>query len=208
MAAHIRVDWEQLEAPWRAGIKSVLQIAADYEVATGDKVSHTAINKHFKKLGVPRDLAAKIQAKADAMVSAAMVSGKVSTETTETDAKIINDGAAVVASVRLSQRSDIQRSRKLCMALLSELEETTGNIELFKQLGELMSEPDEKGQDKRAELYQKVLSLSGRTSNMKSLADSLKTLVTLEREAFGIKVADDPEDLGKRITKIERVIVG
>ncbi len=90
MAAHRRIDWERIEPGWRAGVKSVLQIAADYTKSTGDKVSHTAINKHFRDLGVPRDLSAKIKAKADAIVSASIVSGNVSTETTETTAKIIN----------------------------------------------------------------------------------------------------------------------
>ena len=48
-------DWERIEPGWRAGIKSVLQLAADYEAETGDKITHTAINKHFKKIGVLRN---------------------------------------------------------------------------------------------------------------------------------------------------------
>ena len=186
MAAPKRIDWERIEPEWRAGIKSVLQIAADYIEKTGTNVSHTAINKHFKTLKVPRDLSAKVRAKADAIVSASMVSGVVSTETTATDSVIIQDNAIVIAQIRLSQRKDITRSRTLVMSLLTELEESTVNIELYKQLGELMFEPDEKGVDKLNELYRKVISLSGRTGTMKSLSDSLKTLVGLEREAFGI----------------------
>ena len=92
-----RVDWERIEPAWRAGVKSVLQIAAEYEADTGKSISHTAINKHFKKLGVARDLKGKIQSKADSLVSAATVSAKVSTETTLTDALIINEVAQDVA---------------------------------------------------------------------------------------------------------------
>ena len=196
------IDWDAIEKDWRVGIKTKLEMSQEYSV------SRAAMDKHFAKLGIERDLTAQIQAKADALVTRDAVTREVTSVTKLADKELIEANAELQARIRREQRGDISRSRKLCMSLLSELEETTGNIELFKQLGELMYEPDEKGVDKRAELYQKVLSLSGRTSNMKSLADSLKTLVTLEREAFGIKVADDPEDLGKRITKIERVIVG
>lgn len=44
------IDWEAIEKDWRAGIKSVLQIAKEHEI------SHTAINKRFKKFGVIRDI--------------------------------------------------------------------------------------------------------------------------------------------------------
>ena len=61
----------------RAGILSPRQLAAQYTEETGDPVSHAAIVNHFKKAGIDRDLAAKIRAKADAMVTQAMVTGKV-----------------------------------------------------------------------------------------------------------------------------------
>lgn len=193
MAAHRRIDWERIEPPFRAGIKSVLQIAADYLEATGTSVSHTAINKHFKDLGVTRDLLAKVRAKAEAIVSAAMVSGKVSTETTETTARIIDDNAMVMARVQLSQRSDIQRTRKMVMTLLTELEMQTDGIDLLSELGEIMRKENESGQDKKNDLYNKVIALAGRSSTMKSLADSLKTMIGLERQAFNIADVPAPE---------------
>jgi len=189
MAAHRRIDWERIEPGWRAGVKSVLQIAADYTKSTGDKVSHTAINKHFRDLGVPRDLSAKIKAKADAIVSASIVSGNVSTETTETTAKIINENAVEIANVRLSHRKDIGRSRTLAMRLLEELEQQTAQVPELSQLGELMYSPDDKGIDKLNELYQKIISLPGRTKTMVDLSNTLKTLIGLERQAFGLDTA-------------------
>lgn len=200
---HRRIDWERIEPDFRAGIKSVLQIAADYEKDTGCTVSHTAINKHFKELGITRSLKEKVRAKADAIVSASVVSAQVSIETSFSDAKIINANADVMAHVLLSQRKDITRGRTLVMSLLSELEDSTLNIDLYKQLGELMAAPDDKGNDKLGELYHKVISMGGRTSTMKSLADSLKTLVGLEREAFGI-VDNGPKDDGETVVQIIR----
>lgn len=55
MAAKSQVDWEAIEPHWRAGIKSSLEIARDYREATGKSVSHTAIFKHFKALGIERE---------------------------------------------------------------------------------------------------------------------------------------------------------
>jgi hypothetical protein len=184
------IDWEWIEGHWRAGLLSVMQIAAQYKEDTGDPLSHTAIIKHFKQLGITRDLAAKIRAKSDALVSASLVSGLVSAETTKSETQIIDESAEMITHIRLAQRTDITRTRKLVMDLLAELERTTGNMDLFEQLGELMDAPNEDGNakvsEKRRELYEKVISLAGRTGTMKALSESLKTLVALEREAFGI----------------------
>lgn len=163
----------------------MIQLAAEYEVATGVSVTHAAINKHFKKLGVPRDLRAKIQAKAAAMVSAAMVSGKVSIDTIPADAEIINRCAIDVATVQLSHRTDIRRYRDLCQSMMIELEAETQNMELFANLGEILATSDE-NTSKLNEIYRKVISLPQRIDGVKKLAETLKTLIGLEREAFGI----------------------
>ena len=81
---------------------SVQQLAVTSTKQKPGSRNLTAINKHFKKLGIPRDLSAKIEAKAAAMVSAAMVSGKVSIDGTETlpaEAAIINSAATTSANV-------------------------------------------------------------------------------------------------------------
>ena len=122
MAAPKKVDYERIEPGWRAGILSPAQLAAEYTEATGVSVSHAAIIKHFKKLGVPRDLTAKVRAKADAMVMDAMVTGKVSSVTTKRDAEIIDESATRQAIVRLTHRTDISRARNVVMSLFEELE--------------------------------------------------------------------------------------
>jgi len=184
-------DWPQIEADYRAGIKALRQIASEHGITEG------AIRKRAKKEDWERDLAAKVQAKAEALVRKEAVRAEVRNQTRVPESEIIEANATAIATVQLTQRRDIHRSRNLVMSLLSELEEQTDNIELYKQLGELMLAPDDKGVDKLNELYHKVISLGGRTSTMKSLADSLKTLVTLEREAYGIAEAQKVELTGK-----------
>ena len=194
VAAPKKVDYARIEPAWRAGIKSLAQLAAEYTEATGVAVSGPAIRKHFEKLGVTRDLAAKVKAKADAMVLEAMVSGKVSNETTKTDAEIINKNAVFSATVQITHRQDIRKARELAMSLLAELEHQTGSGALYEQLAELLIDPVEEDDSaaaqergrKRQEAFAKAMSLGGRTATMKALSETLRNLVGLEREAYGL----------------------
>ena len=189
MAAKKRVDYDRIEAGWRAGILSPHQLAAAYVAETGAPVSHAAIIKHFNKHGVPRNLAAKIKAKSDAMVTAAMAS-KVTEEVTgvtiKRDRDIVDDGAANLTAIRLGHRKDINRFRNLAIKMLDELEGVTDNRDLFEELGELMRNPDDKGQDRRNDLYQRVIDLPSRSKSLKEMSDTLKTLINLERDAYDI----------------------
>ena len=182
-------DWERIEEDYRAGLLSVREIAATHGL------THGAINKRAKRDGWVRDLSAKIKAKADELVSKREVSKEVSTERVATDKAIIEANAEVIATVRLNHRKDIGRARSLAMALLSELEAQTSNLELLNELGEVLG-GDEDGNgvsDKMLALYHAVTSLPGRTKTMKDLGDTLHKLVTLEREAYNIV---DPKAAG------------
>lgn len=183
------IDWERIEQLYRAGVLSVREIAATCGT------SHTAINKRAKAHGWERDLKAKIQAKADALVSKAEVSKRVSTEQLETERGIVEANAKVIADIRIAHRTDIGRSRRLANKLLDELEGLTDNRDLFDQLGELLRSEDDNGQDKRNDLYMKVIDLPARTKTMKELSETLKTLITLERQAYdlGTEVGAPPE---------------
>lgn len=200
MAAPRKVDYERIEPDWRAGIKSATQLAAEYTEATGVAVSSTAINKHFKKLGVPRDLTAKVHAKADAMVLEAMVSGKVSAETTKTTAEIINRVALEVAQVRLAHRVDSVRARTLGLTLLTELETQCADPQALADLGQLMRKPDEKGLDRLNDLYRKIIDTPSRIDSAKKCVETIKTAITMEREAYGLDTTPDaPPSTVKRL---------
>ena len=166
MAAQQKVDYERIEPGWRAGILSPAQLAEDYTKATGITVSRVAIIKHFEKLGVPRDLKAKIQAKADSMVAQAMVTGKVTTATTVTTAKIINGQATQQVVVRLAHQSGAARMQKLVGKLSAELEKQTA----------------------------KKAPLKDRASTAKSLIDAFGRLVAIERVAHGINAEAELTD--------------
>lgn len=100
-------------------------MAYEYEKATKVTITMATISKHFKKLGVERDLSAKVHTKVAAIVSAAMVSGKVSTKTLEREADIINGNALAEANVILSHRQSPNRLRTLTNRLMEEMEMMT-----------------------------------------------------------------------------------
>lgn len=174
------IDWEGIEREYRAGIRSTRDIGAEYGC------SHTLIQRRINAEGWEKDLSAKIRAKADAKVAKDAVSKIVTMETKATEREIVEANAELQAKIIREHRTDIIRYRKLCQAMLSQLESETGEPELFNQIGELLAAPDEKGTDKINDAYRKAISLPQRIDGVKKLAETLKTLIGLERQAFGI----------------------
>jgi predicted DNA-binding protein YlxM (UPF0122 family) len=173
-------DWEAIESAYRAGLMSVREIASQHGI------SHTAINKQAKKEGWERDLKAKIKAKADALVSKREVSKQVSTERAISERQLIEASAEVIANVRMEHRGDIRRARSITNALFDELAAESADLASLEKLGELMFNPDDKGQDRLSEIYHKVISMPERVKSVKALSDALKNLISLERQAYDI----------------------
>lgn len=198
------IDWEAVEIQYRAGIRSLKDIGGEFGV------SDAAIIKRAKRDGWTRDLRAKIQAKADAKVSAALVSKEVSAQTKATERQVIEANAEAVANVKMAHRKDIGRARALVNGLLDELEGMVGKerVELLVELGDLLRNEDENGKDRLNDLYLQIISLPGRSKAMKDLTASLQSLVGMERTAYGM----DDKQLGvaggviKDMTDAERAV--
>ncbi len=181
----VTIDWEVVEKHYRAGILSLRQIAEECGGTEG------AIRKRAKKDGWGRDLGAKIKARTEELVRKAEVRKGSTQLTPASEKQVIEDNAQATAIVLIAQKGSIARGHALFRSLMDELEALTGNKELFAQLGELLdqSSTDEDGkqrQDKRNEIYQKVISMTGRVDSAKKLIEILEKTVKLEREAFGI----------------------
>lgn len=190
------IDWESIERDYRAGILSLREIAAAHGV------SHVAVNKRAKRDGWDRDLSARIQAKAEALVNREAVTALVTNEARVTEREIIESNATRIAQVRGEHRRDITQYRGLAAKLKAELEHQTDNGDLYAQLFELLSDPEAEEEDanaaarerqrKRREVFERAMSLGGRVKTMKDLADVLKTLVALDREAYGLEKGAEP----------------
>ncbi len=153
-------------------------------------MSHVAIGKRAKRDGWERDLKAKIIAKADALVTKAAVTNEVTSEQAVTERRIVEANAQVIAEIRTAHRRDIARARSLAMSLLVELEAQTDNTDMIQQLAEAIA-ASEDSPDGLMRAFQRVMSTSGRIDSMKKLAEALKVLVGMEREAYEVGTDGD-----------------
>lgn len=193
-------DWERIEAQYSAGTMSLREIAAAHDITEG------AIRKRAKKDGWTRDLSARVHAKADAIVRKALVEVEQPKERgpiTATEAQTIEVEAAVQARIRLAHRSNITRLRDLALKLITECEAESDQPEVFEQLGEIMRKPDEKGQDRLNDAYQKAISLPQRIKGVKELTETLQRLVTMERESYGITAVVEPPATPANLDPVE-----
>ena len=177
-------DWEAIESAYRAGVMSLREIASQHGISEG------AIRKRAKRDDWSRDLNAKVKERADDLVRKAEVRKQVRTETVLSERVLIEATAEVIATVRMQHRGDIRRARTLANALFDELEAECADVESLRQLGELMSSPDDNARDRLNELYQAIISMPERVKSMKALSETLKNLIGLERQAYSMDEGD------------------
>ena len=175
-----RPDWEAIESAYRSGVMSLREIASQHDISEG------AIRKRAKRDDWSRDLNAKIKARSDDMVRKQEVRRQVRTETSLSERVLIEATAEVITNVRMEHRGDIRRARELANALFDELSAECADVAALEKLGELMIEPDDNGRDKLNELYRAVISLPERVKSAKALSETLKNLIGLERQAYGL----------------------
>lgn len=193
-AKKTRVDWEAVERDYRAGLLSVRELAANAGV------SHVAVMKHAKREGWTRDLAAKIKARAEDLVTSAGVTTPVTAEAKADERAVVEANATAIMRVRLAHRKDIAREREHTNRLLAELE-AVGDVapELREAANIAVALATSTDPDARKiarwvqDAVNKVADLPGRIASMKMLADTTTKLVTLERQAYSL---DDAKDAG------------
>ena len=184
-----KVDWEAIEPHYRAGIRSLRDISNEFNV------TNPAVIKHAKLHKWTRDLTAKIKARTDLKLSEAMVSKEVSALTKVTEEIRIEVESQVQSRIVITHRADINRFRALVIKLLGEVEVQTDHpgefaelaeIIIWKDAGEVQTKDEVRRMERMQQLFNMVMSNPGRVDSMKKLADTLKTLIGLEREAFGL----------------------
>lgn len=192
-------NWPEIERDYRAGVKTLRAIAQEHGISEG------AIRKRAKRDEWARDLTGRIEAQAqqNLLRETARSSAHAAADALA-EKQLIAINADVQSKLVLSHREDIQRARRLCLRLLGELEEQTEQAPLLEELADVLQAEDPKGMDKRAAVLRKVISLSQRATSLKTLADALKVLIALEREAFGMSQAQEKEADGAQA--IENVL--
>lgn len=182
-------DWELIERHYRAGIKTLRQIGKDYGV------SHTAVAQRATKFGWTRDLTEKIQQAAKSLVTAKVVSKALSNSLSKdrllSDVETVKAYSEVVASVEMTQRSDIELALNLSRSQMLELTALSNPAftQDLERLAELLDQggEDESGKvrtDKLNELYRYVISLPGRVKMVKEIAAAHGVYIPVQRKVF------------------------
>jgi hypothetical protein len=183
LMAHFK-DFDYAVAQYRSSDKSIKDIADEIGV------SRKTLFDYLSENNITRDLGKAIRDKTTEILAGDIIDANGRMPTKAEDIIAIN--ATLQASIIRSHRGDIDRFRRLVMLLLTELEGMTVYQDVFEDIGTMMRKEDDKGVDKLNDAYKKVISLPGRTDTIKKLGETLKTLILLERQAFGMR--DDFED--------------
>ena len=190
------VDWQAIERDYRSGVLSLRELSGLHGI------NHVSIKKRADSEGWVRDLAAKIQTKADDIVNKSSIAYIANAPAAVRDQLAIEANGNLVANVRLTHRKDIKRLLTLSASLLSELELQSIDPALLAQFGELMRSPNEFGADRLNDLYAKIISTPGRVETTKKLAETLKLAIGLEREAWGMDKDTEGEKPVNAITTL------
>jgi hypothetical protein len=189
-------DWERIELDYRAGIMTLREMGALHSVSEG------AIRKRAKRDNWTRDLNTKIKMRADELVRKEEVRKAVRIEGIVSEVRQVEIGAELLKDIKLGRRERVTRASALTDKLIEELEFLTDNRDLFDKLGELMESPDDNGMDRLNDAYHKVIGLSGRIKMNKELSETMKTLFTLEAQAFGLTDEAGEESYEDRLARL------
>lgn len=201
-------DWPAIEPHYRAGLRTMSEIAREFGV------SRAAIFKHAAKQNPPwlRDLEPAIKQAAQALVTkeAAKVTAEQVTGYSDkvtktapafTDTQIVEAGASQLALVRIGHRQDIAALRAIIRGLLADLGATVAMPESFAIVYDVLANLDEPAVNTLREMAEIVTSLPGRTKIAKDLADAMHKCIGMEREAFGLDTKGGTDGLPLVIIK-------
>lgn len=190
-----RIDWEQIERQYRAGVVSLREIGRDHGV------SDTAIRKRAKADGWERDLTEKVKERSRAKLVRTLGSHDGSHEQrARTDAEIVEQAAETQVTVVKSHRRDIATGRRIVATLFNELIKATEQRHEIDDAIEVETATDKDGGKRRA-MMRRAVGLPSRASTMQSLAGALRSIVVLERQAFNIE-SDPTEDEAPKPVKV------
>lgn len=173
------IDWERVEAQYRAGVLSVREIARQASC------SDPLIRKHAKQHGWQRDLSARVRQAARTQAARELGTGDIAGDITAPDHEIVQTAAACQVAVVREHRDVLRVARDLGRRLLHELAASTSHIGEIEDLIE--TEPgSELADQKRRDGMLRAVSLGSRTGQYADLAAAIAKWIPLDRTAFAI----------------------
>jgi hypothetical protein len=191
------VDWEAIERQYRCGVLSIREIAKTHGLSEG------AVRKRAKRDAWDRDLTAKVNAK----VRSELVRTEVRTEDVASERAIVEAGATQIIALVREHRAQISRNRELVNTLMGQLEGATAHRDLLEQIIDEVEDGSTGASTKRREALMKAVALPSHASTLKNLADTLKVVIGLEREAFNVSAAtSEPAPVDSDEVRFDRLL--
>lgn len=196
-----RPDWKRIERLYRAGMLSIHEIARECNIPEAN------IRYHAKKKGWERDLTNEVRSATRTKLVENLANarkGKISNQdyksdenqdilkqlTGATDEQIIEEAARTQVEVVRQHQSTLGSGHSLTMRMLHELDATTTHRGELEDMIKSTISPRRQGAVLNA------LSLAGRATVMRDLAQAARIWITEERRAFSI--VDDKADSKER----------
>lgn len=184
------IDWKRVEKEYRAGIRSLREIASDCSLSEG------AIRKRAKRDEWSRDLTDRIRAKAEEKVRKEEVR-KTGTQanqlSTITERQVVEANAEIVAQADLINRKDVLLALEVSRGQLQELAfmSEPGFRERLEALGDALDMSTPQRADKANELYRYIISLAGRVKLSKEIAASHGVYIPMQRKILKLDEEGD-----------------
>lgn len=190
-----RIDWEAIEGEYRAGVFSIREIAKRRNLSEG------AVRKRAKLDGWQRDLSEKVNAAVRTQLVRSEVRAEVRSDV-RTEREIVEAAADTVVKVVHVHRHQIAHGRAIVELLFNQLDAAASKRDEVQAeiIAETAGEPS---QNRRNQMFRAV-SLPTHASTMRDLAQALRHVIVLERQAFSLDnqpvEPPDPENtLSKKI---------
>ena len=177
----VKPDWEAVERDYRLGTYTVRELGAKYGV------DNSIVVRRAAKEGWTKDLSSAVRKATNAALIAETVQ-QHSSAAQQTTAIAVSAAAEVAKGVILGHRTELQRARRLALALLQEVEGQASLAANDEALAGIMAGENATAAEvslARAAL-RKVLSTGSRVISAKALGDTLAKLHAGERIAFSL----------------------
>jgi hypothetical protein len=194
----IVLDWEAIEAEYRAGSKSQRTIAAEYGC------SDAAIRQKAKKEGWVRDLSEKIRLRTEAIELVSLARDEQVSRMVQGEKYRIEVAAERQAAVLIKENSEINRMVRVFDAQSAALEELISDLDSFKQLGALLRNPDKYGNDKLNDIYNKAISIPSQVDTFRRHVETADRLMYLRRR--NMRIVDKTDDNGASVESVETTL--
>lgn len=215
----LRPDWAAIHYAYRAGLLSLRSIGATHGVTAA------GILKRAKREGWQRDLAPAIRVAANVQLQRQAVNTG-NTLGHAPERRIIAENAQMQVDVVVSHRRRVAQAMGILRQLVEELSVQTANIDALRNFAAVAAEVKAGMRDAQSGIrvpevatcgqetrfaqahgaFLAAISLYSRAQVLHRLADSLRTLVAIEREAFGI--SDRHEDGTRDVVAALRELSG